>query len=181
MSGDQNGTAPALAHGPDCSCTRCRGFEPGNEAGVATRFGGANAAGQRHGFFASPRMRREDAEEVSEIAEAVVAMMPAVAESDALAVELLAVRIWRWRRALADVSVNGEIRGDREAPILRHLEAVERAIDRSCAALGLSPTSREALGLTKIRATLVAEAALDDLRLRGRQIVEAREQELERG
>jgi hypothetical protein len=102
----------------------------------------------KHGFFSSPLLREADREEVAEIAGAIVELMPSWHPSFALAVEGLACKLWRQRRAYADLTANGLVREDgKPAPVLHHLVAVENAIARDLEALGLTPRAAAALGL----------------------------------
>jgi hypothetical protein len=111
-------------------------FQPGHMLSSKTR------------FWASPLLREADRAEVAEIAAGVAELMPSWHPSFALAVEGLACRIWRQRRAYADLSENGLVREDgKPAPVLHHLVSVENQIQRDLEALGLTPRAAAALGL----------------------------------
>jgi hypothetical protein len=150
-------------HGADCACTRCVGFQPGNTLAA------------RSGFWASPLLRDDDRAEVEEIADTVRAALPIYEAGFELAVEQLAVRLWRQRRAYADLSAHGVLRDGRPAPVLADLSKVENAIQRDLDALGLTPLSRARLGLDLAR----TEDSIQSLIEQGRAIMERREHELE--
>ena len=66
-------TTPAVQHGPDCACTRCQGFSPGNQLAV------------RHGAYSTFRTSRRSAQLGAEIRD----VMPLYDESDEVQVRLL--------------------------------------------------------------------------------------------
>jgi hypothetical protein len=101
----------------------------------------------KHGFWGSPLLREADRAEVAEIASAIVELMPSFHPSFAVAVEGLACKLWRVRRAYGDLSANGLLRDGEPAPVLKMLGQVENSIQRDLEALGLTPRAAAALGL----------------------------------
>lgn len=110
-----------------------------------------HAVSTKHGFWASPMLRPDDQAEVEAIAASIVEALPAYESSFGIAVEQLAVKIWRQRRAYADLAEHGVIRDSRPAPVSIDLAKLENAIARDLDALGLTPTSRARLGLDLVR------------------------------
>jgi hypothetical protein len=129
----------ALTHGIGCGCTRCSGFPNGNTAAV------------RSGFWASPLLRPDDQAEVAEIAASVRELLPVHSPGFEPAIEQLACRIWRQRRAYADLADKGVVRDGQPAPILADLAKLERAIARDLDAFGLTPRAAVALGVDVLR------------------------------
>jgi hypothetical protein len=127
--------APAArqSHGPDCACTRCRGFEPGNDLGL------------RHGSYASPVRLGE---EVEQLAAEIAPLVPAYRDSDGPLVQLLALVFRRIARAEPAIS-EAEERGDLE--VTKALRSDQRGwantATRILADLGMSPVARARLGL----------------------------------
>jgi hypothetical protein len=107
-------------------------FEPGNEAAV------------RSGFWVDPKLRPEHRAELEEIRAVIVEQLPYDGPFG-LAVDQLAQRVWRQRRALRDLDEHGLIRDGKPAPILDHLTKLENAIMRDLEALGLTPRSASEL------------------------------------
>jgi hypothetical protein len=136
-------------------------FEPGN------------LAHRRSGFWTVPTLRPDDRAELEEITAGIWEVLPDFEASFSVAVEQLALRIWRQRRAYADLSENGLVRDGQPASVLGHLDKLEAAIQRDLDALGLTPTSRARLGLDLVR----TEDALAQLIATGREIRERREAE----
>jgi hypothetical protein len=100
----------------------------------------------RSGFWIDPKLREEHRAELAEIEEAVVESLPYPAEPFGLAVNQLAVRLWRQRRAYRDLDQHGLIReGGTPAPILDHLAKLENRIMSDLEALGLTPRSASEL------------------------------------
>jgi hypothetical protein len=148
MSGPASGIPAkgATKHGPDCSCTRCLAFQPGNSLSL------------RHGAYASP-VRLSD--EVSELAADLVPLVPAYRESDGPLVSLLALALRRITRA-EPVIAAAEEQGDGDAATRLREEQRRWAgsAARMLESLGMSPTARAKLGLDVAmtqRALTVAE------------------------
>ena len=110
-------------------------FEPGHMLSV------------KSGFWASPMLREHDRAEVEEIADSLRELMPGYAPAFELTIEQLACRIWRQRRAYADLSEHGIVRKGQPAPLLVDLAKLERQIARDLAELGMTPRSALALGV----------------------------------
>ncbi len=106
-----------------------------------------NVAGMRSGFWATPTMREADRVEVEEIAAAVRDLCPLYVAAFELAVEQLACRLWRQRRAYADLSERGVVRDGLPAPVLAGLARLESQISKDLEGLGLTPRSAAALGV----------------------------------
>lgn len=133
-------------HGPGCGCTRCAGFEPGNDVAV------------RHGAYASPMKL---APRASEIADAIRPLVPAWSESFEPQLALYAIALVRVERATAALEareadaeqratyVQGEASGSvyvQSADELRRLQHDLRGWISTCArladALGLTPSAQ---------------------------------------
>jgi len=110
-------------------------------------FEAGNTAAVKSGFWASPMLRETDRAEVAEIEASIWDLMPVRSPTFALAVEQLACRVWRQRRAYSDLAEHGILRDAQPAPILSDLSKLERAIGRDLVELGLTPRSAAALGL----------------------------------
>jgi hypothetical protein len=128
-------------------------------------FEAANTAAVKHSAYVSPMLRPEHRAEVEEIASDVWSLLPEGLQLEryTLGIEGLACRIWQARRAYADLSEAGVVRGaDRQpAPILRYLGTLERAIQRDLEAFGLTTKAAAELGLDLIRAADVLGEYLD--------------------
>jgi hypothetical protein len=157
------------SHGDDCGCTRCTGFQQGNELGV--RFDAGNEAALRHGAY---RSTLRLAPRVRELCDEIVEVMPVFTPADLPAVELLAITRARIEIAQAaldelDEKARGGALGPYvvdDAPKLQRLRDdlgrwTTRAL-RLCDALGMTPTSRARLGLD-IAATRRQLSVLDNL------------------
>jgi hypothetical protein len=132
----------AFTHGPDCGCTRCRGFQPENEH----RVGPGNDLAAKHGAYATVKLGSR----VAELADRIRELVPGYAERDEPAVRLLCLALARLEAsstAIADASAPDE---------LKRLRDDERGwantARRYLNDLGLTPTSRAKLGLHVARA-----------------------------
>lgn len=56
----------ALSHGDGCECARCRGFQPGTEIGLETRFDQGNTLSLRHGAYSAMQLAPR-AEELADV------------------------------------------------------------------------------------------------------------------
>jgi hypothetical protein len=142
----------ASAHVEGCQCTRCVGFQPGNDISLC------------HGAYASP-VRLSD--EVDELAAGLAPLVPAFTASDGPAVQLLALTLRRIARAEPIVSAAEEAGDLEKAAKLRSdqrgwLNSATRLLDL----LALFPGSRAKLGLDVAR----IRSELDDLAGEGRRI-----------
>jgi hypothetical protein len=163
MSEHKRPSAGPSTHGPDCSCTRCRGFEPGHEHRVQP----GNELSVKHGAYAIVKLGPRTVELADIVREAVG---PFYRSSDELAVQTLALvmaRIEAAEAALAgiepgttstsksaDDGASARVSA-RKSISLETLEAnlrgwVNTQI-RLMDALGLTPASRAKLGLDVAR------------------------------
>jgi hypothetical protein len=132
----------ASEHGPDCSCPRCRGFEPGNEYGIATgtRLQPGNELSLRHGAYSQLKLGPR----VDELVELVRPDVPMLRPADELSIRLLAVSIARLERALVALD-------EAEPGSMPSLESDARGWHNRATQLadklGLNPTSRARLGV----------------------------------
>lgn len=156
----------AHGHGPECACTRCTGFLPGNELA----FQPGNALALRHGARAMLRL----APRAAELADELAALVPASSPSDEPTVRLLALVLARVEAAndyLAEHGILDENGVPR--PVLKMLSTWENSAARLLDRLGCTPTSRGALGLSLVRAEDVL-AGLREEGARARERAEAR-------
>jgi hypothetical protein len=115
-------------HGPECACTRCRGFQPGHELSL------------RHGAYATVRLGPR----VDELVALIRPDVPMVRPADELTIRLLAVTLVRLECAIAALE---------KAPAgeMARLEADARGwVNRATSLsdkLGLNPTARARLGV----------------------------------
>lgn len=120
--------ATELEHGPECACTRCRGFQPGHELSI------------RHGAYAVVRLGERTAELAAQLQELVPAYWPA----DSVAVQLLALTLARAEAAVAALESakpgeHARLESDLRGWVNRSAQLVN--------ALGMTPTSRSRLRL----------------------------------
>jgi hypothetical protein len=106
-----------------------------------------NSAAVRSGFWASPLLREPDRAEVAEIEASLRELMPVYSPAFEPMVEQIACRVWRQRRAYADLSEHGIVRDGQPAPLLVDLAKLERQIARDLVELGMTPRSAAALGV----------------------------------
>ena len=128
------------AHGPECVCVRCRGFEPGNEF---ARLGGQARA--THGAYAELDPR------ATAIAETLAAIAPAYREADEPLIRLTAgvlARIEAAHQWLAEqpIGIFKDAAGELQ-PVLRALSTWENTAGRFLGMLGCSPVTRAQLGV----------------------------------
>jgi hypothetical protein len=130
VSGPANGSS---SHGPDCSCTRCRGFPPRHELST------------RHGAYAVVKLGPRVDELASELRELVPTYQPA----DEPAVRLLALTLARLERAEEALEQAGPAElGRLRQDALGWANAARRLLND----LAMTPTSRGRLGLDLTRA-----------------------------
>jgi hypothetical protein len=128
-----------------------------------------NTLAVRSGFWATPTLREADRNEVEEIAASIRPLLSVYRPEFDLAIELLACRIWRLRRAYRDLSEHGVVRDGEPASVLGHLAKVEAAVSRDLDAFGMTPRAAVALGLdllrgeqTRLTVTRLAAMAADE-------------------
>jgi hypothetical protein len=139
--------AATVAHGPDCLCTRCAGFQPGNELA------------RRHGRWVSDvRLSQDD--RVAEHAERIEETQPIGHPADAGAIWRLALcyrRVEFAAAALAEADAATEGRPMAHfagGPVAEAVDRMKADLDRWLARaskleaeLGRTPSSRAKLGL----------------------------------
>jgi hypothetical protein len=139
--------AEAAPHGPDCTCTRCRGFQPGHELSV------------RHGAYATITL----APRATELADEIRELVPARSASDEPTIRLLALALAQVEAAATYVAEHGIVDGKGNPQgVLRHLGTMTNTAARLCGQLGLTPTSRAALGLDLSRTGDALRRHLDE-------------------
>lgn len=131
MSGDLGRDANGIGHGGPARGYKWADAEPGNLLAA------------KSGFWIDPTRRDEHRAELEAIVGVLVEHLPYDPEPFALAIDQLALRLWRQRRAYADLDERGLLRGGKPAPILDHLARLENAIMRDLEALGLTPRSAQ--------------------------------------
>jgi hypothetical protein len=120
-------------HGPDCTCTRCVGFEKGNPLAI------------RHGAYAVVALGPR----VEELADQIRELVPAYSPSDEITIRLLCLALARLERS-SDVAENVPIE---ELGRLRQDErGWTNTARRLLNDLGMTPTSRAGLGLALVQA-----------------------------
>jgi Phage terminase, small subunit len=148
-------------HGPDCSCTRCRGFEEGN----GYRVGEGNQLAVTHGAYSPAVLRAK----VDELADEISSIVPASNEADQPTIRLLALALARIEAAhdWLQSQPHGLFRDGKGTPqpILKQLSTWENSAARLCDRLGLTPVSRASLGLDLVRTEAVARGRVDLSRL----------------
>ena len=126
-------TAIEQKHGPDCTCTRCVGFEDGN------------ALALRHGAYAVVALGPR----VEELADQIRELVPAYSPSDEITIRLLCLALARLERS-SDVAASVPIE---ELGRLRQDErGWTNTARRLLNDLGMTPTSRAGLGLALVQA-----------------------------
>lgn len=126
-------TAIESKHGPDCTCTRCVGFEKGN------------ALSLHHGAYAIVALGPR----VEELADQIRELVPAYSPSDEITIRLLCLALARLERS-SDVAANVPIE---ELGRLRQEErGWTNTARRLLNDLGMTPTARAGLGLALVQA-----------------------------
>jgi hypothetical protein len=129
-------TTEAREHGPACPCTRCQGFEKGN--------GHALIHGARSVVALEPR--------AAEIADEVRGLVPASSPSDEPSIRLLALALAQVEAATVWLAENGIVDETGNARnLLKHLGTMMNTAARIAANVGMTPTSRAALGVDVAR------------------------------
>jgi hypothetical protein len=108
----------------------------------------------RHGLF-SEQLRVLDKEEIGDIASVLRELLPTYAPSFEVAVELLAARIWRLKRAYRFVADTSEV--DLPRNFSEKLASLELLVNRTLKELGLTPVSASELGVNLKRLADVGE------------------------
>ena len=121
--GDWNGNQPAWSRPP---------FENGN------------TTARRHAFYAK-KFQPLERVEIAETAELLRDVLPLYSSAFETAIQLLAARLWRIRRAYAYIAEHAE--EDVPRSLLVNLGTLENTVSRDLEALGLSSRSAAALGI----------------------------------
>jgi hypothetical protein len=135
-------------HGPECPCTRCGGFSPGNRA-------------TRNGDFYVRILTPLEIEEVADLAEAIRQLSPVYSDALEPLVQSLAGLLWRRRKAYARLEEKG-VRPS-EARLLADLGTLERTVLLHLRELGMTPKSAAELGLDLARIASLGRADGIDL------------------
>jgi hypothetical protein len=128
-------------------------------AGQREPFETRNTLGVRSGFWINPMLRPDDRAEVEEIAASIRPLLPVYRLEFELAVEQLACRIWRQRRAYRDLSERGVVRNGEPAPVLGHLAKLEGAATSTGSGLTRRQCGAHALAVDNPEAAPVARRA----------------------
>jgi hypothetical protein len=113
-----------------------------------------NTVSLRHGMFAK-RFQPLDEEEIAETADLLREILPTYASAFEPAIQLLSARLWRLRRAYEFVAATPE--GELPRNFGEKLNSLELLINRTLAALGLTPVSASELGVNLARLAGVGE------------------------
>jgi hypothetical protein len=108
----------------------------------------------KHGLF-SEKLRPGDAAEIEELAAMLRGLVPLYAGSFDVAVELLAARLWRLRRAYAFVAATSE--ADLPRNFSEKLASLELLVNRTLKELGLTPAAAAELGVNLSRLSAASE------------------------
>jgi hypothetical protein len=115
----------------------------------------------KHGAYSALKL----APRAEEIADEVREIVPARTEADEPTIRLLALTLAQVEAAAAWVAEWGIVDGKgKPQGILRHLGTMTNTAARLASALGMTPTSRAALGLDLVHAQSAAEALDEYLR-----------------
>ena len=98
----------------------------------------------RHGMYAR-KFQPCDEEEIAETADLLREILPTYASAFEPAIQLLAARLWRLRRAYEFVAATPE--GELPRNFGEKLNSLELLINRTLAALGLTPVAASELGV----------------------------------
>jgi hypothetical protein len=128
-----------------------------------------NSLAVKHGGDAMLRL----APRATEIADDLRAVVPSRSDADEPTIRLLALVLARIETANEWLAEHGLFRNTRgePQPVLKSLSTWENTASRLADRLGLTPTSRAALGVDLLRAQ---EAGIESLAERGRQLRSAR-------
>ena len=119
-------------------------------------FENGNTAARRHAFYAE-RFQPLEREEIATTAELLRSVLPLYSTAFEPAVQLLAARLWRIKRAYEYIGEHAE--EDVPRSLLVNLGTLENSVSRDFEAIGLSPHSAAALGIDLQR---LARASDDD-------------------
>jgi hypothetical protein len=120
-----------------------KAFELGHRASV------------KHSMFAK-QFSPLDLEEIEATADALRAILPTAADAFEPMLQLLAARLWRLKRAYEFVAATPE--GELPRNFGEKLNSLELLINRTLAALGLTPVSASELGVNLARLAGVGES-----------------------
>lgn len=127
----------ASAHGPDCPCVRCTGFQKGH------------TLSRRHGAYSLVSLEPRALELAGEIRE----LVPARSDADEISIRLLALALAQVEGASTWLAEHGLVDEHGNArSLLRHLGTMMNTAARIADRLGMTPTSRAQLGLDLTRA-----------------------------
>jgi hypothetical protein len=98
----------------------------------------------RHGMYVTKFQPLEEAE-IAETADLLREILPTYASAFEPAIQLLAARLWRLRRAYAFVAANSE--GELARDFSEKLNSLELLVNRTLKELGLTPVSASELGV----------------------------------
>lgn len=120
-------------HGPDCTCTRCKGFEDGNVLAL------------RHGAYAVVALGPR----VEELADQIRELVPAYSPSDEITIRLLCLALARLERSS---DVTGEVPIEELGRLRENERGWTNTARRLLNDLGMTPTARAGLGLAIVQA-----------------------------
>jgi hypothetical protein len=103
---------------------------------------------RRHGLY-SGRFSPLEQQQIEETSELLRAILPTYASAFEPALQLLAARLWRLRRGYEFVEKTPE--GELPKHFLETLNSLEHLINRTLAALGLTPVAAAELGINLAR------------------------------
>jgi hypothetical protein len=109
----------------------------------------------KHGFYATKFQMLEGKEEIAETAELLRAILPTYASAFEPALQLLAARLWRLRRGYEFVESTPE--AEQPKYFGEKLNTLENLVNKSLAALGLTPVSAAEIGVNLARLADVGE------------------------
>ena len=108
-------------------------------------FGEGNTASLRHGLYATKFQMLEGEQEIAETAELLRSLLPVYATAFEPALQLLSARLWRLRRGYRYIEKTPE--GELSKSFLETLGSLENLVNRSLAALGMTPVAASEIGV----------------------------------
>lgn len=147
---------PPSEHSAGCSCTRCVGFEQGNELG--RRFEPGNDLGLRHGAYVSPVKLAARAQEIADVIRPSLPVYSSAFEATLCSYAIVLVRIERASAACDAVEAAADEAGARPAGLYlgKAAEPLSRLRADLRAWIGLSLKLAGELGLTPAGAARLA-------------------------
>jgi len=131
----RSGNVPARGNGAGRGPARGYSWEP---------FKPGNQVALRHGMFAE-KFSPLDSEEIAATADLLREILPTYAVAFEPALQLLAARLWRLKRAYAFVQETPE--GELPRNFGEKLNSLELLVNRTLSALGLTPVAASELGV----------------------------------